>query len=279
MTPLRRQSVIKQAWRVGYPVGIHFLIGQSVAAVGLRIIMDVYKLPKEAYVNYVILLTGITAVISMIPSIFLYRRDKTRRIFGGIIHPEEGVRLRGKELLLLLIIGAGLAQYGNVIVNVLQIFLKSTEYQDTMKRISGGKGFAELVFWMGIMAPAAEEMIFRWLVYLRLRDYMKRMAAAVLSGVLFGVYHGNIVQAIYASMLGILFAYILEVSGNIWSSVLLHIGANVWSLFISQYGLNILEMKYGEMFLLIAYMMLLIAMIVGIYYFAKKGKKRTGRCF
>ena len=55
-------------------------------------------------------------------------------------------------------------------------------------------------------------------------------AAAVISGLIFGIYHGNLVQAVYASLLGIVFAYILDISGCLWSSVLLHMGANIWSL-------------------------------------------------
>ena len=89
-----------------------------------------------------------------------------------------------------------------------------------------------MIFWMGIIAPAAEEMIFRWLIYLRLRDWLKMPVAAVISGLIFGIYHGNIVQGIYASILGTAFAWILEMSGNIYSSMLLHMGANIWSLVI-----------------------------------------------
>ena len=96
-----------------------------------------------------------------------------------------------------------------------------------------------MIFWMGIIAPAAEEMIFRWLIYLRLRDWLKMPVAAVISGLIFGIYHGNIVQGIYASILGTAFAWILEMSGNIYSSMLLHMGANIWSLLISEYALDL----------------------------------------
>ena len=73
-----------------------------------------------------------------------------------------------------------------------------------------------LILSMGIIAPLAEEIVFRWLIYLRLRDYMRMGAAAVISGLIFGIYHGNLVQAVYASLLGIVFAYILD---DQWMSV------------------------------------------------------------
>ena len=76
-----------------------------------------------------------------------------------------------------------------------------------------------MIFWMGIIAPAAEEMIFRWLIYLRLRDWLKMPVAAVISGLIFGIYHGNIVQGIYASILGTAFAWILEMEWKYFTAV------------------------------------------------------------
>jgi membrane protease YdiL (CAAX protease family) len=163
-----------------------------------------------------------------------------------------------------------------MILNILQIFLQSTVYEDEMELITSGKSVWLLVFWMGIVAPIAEEMVFRWLMYLRLRDYMRVGAAALISGVIFGIYHGNLVQAIYASILGVAFAYILEMSGNLWSSVLLHIGANTASLLLEEYAVQI--QKYlGDIGILAAYLLLLIAVITGIRYFKVKGKERGYR--
>ncbi len=258
-------------------MGIHFLISQIIGGMCIVILTGWMGMPADAYYKYAILMTGITAILSMIPAWFLYRRDQALRIAGGVIPAERVKGMKLSEGILLLLMGAGLAQYGNVLVGFLQMFLKSTEYQQTMEIISSGKGFWELVFWMGIVAPVAEEFIFRWLIYLRLRDYMKIAGAAVISGLIFGIYHGNLIQAIYASMLGMVFAYILEMSGNIWSCVLLHIGANVWSLIISQFGLKIVESNAGTMLLFTADMLLLILMIGGLYYFLNKGNKRKRR--
>ena len=148
----------------------------------------------------------------MISALIFYHRDKVRRIAGGLIPVQKKVRLSLPQILLLLLAGAGLAQYGNFLMAMLQSFISSTTYQDSMTRITEGKSLLMMIFWMGIVAPAAEEMIFRWLIYLRLRDWLKMPVAAVISGLIFGIYHGNIVQGIYASILGTAFAYILDVS-------------------------------------------------------------------
>lgn len=258
-------------------MGIHFLISQIVGSIGVLLIVQKYGMPRDAVYKYTILMTGITALLTIVPSVYFYRRDRICRIEGGLVPSAGGSSLALKECILLLITGAGLAQYGNIIAGLAQIFLKSTIYQENMEKMTDGKSFLMLVFWMGILAPIAEELIFRWLIYLRLRDYFKVAAAAVISALIFGIYHGNAVQAIYASLLGAAFAYILEVSGNLWSSVLLHIGANIWSLTLSEYGTRLLAQKFGVQILLFIYIILLTGMVSGVIYFTDRGKKRKFR--
>ena len=46
----------------------------------------------------------------MIPALYFYRRDKVRRIAGGLIPAQKKVPLSLLEIILLLLAGAGLAQ-------------------------------------------------------------------------------------------------------------------------------------------------------------------------
>ena len=221
------------------------------------------------YYNHTIFLTGLTGILAMIPALYFYRRDKVRRIASGLIPAQKKVPLSISETVLLLLAGAGFAQYGNFLMAIFQSFINSSAYQESMTRITEGKSLLMMIFWMGIIAPAAEEMIFRWLIYLRLRDWLKMPVAAVISGVVFGIYHGNIVQGIYASILGTAFAWILEMSGNIYSSMLLHMGANIWSLLISEYALDLYSMKYGVQILILIYLILLISVVYCLTHFEK----------
>lgn len=52
----------------------------------------------------------------MIPALYFYRRDKVRRIAGGLIPAQKKVPLSLLEIILLLLAGAGLAQYGNFLM-------------------------------------------------------------------------------------------------------------------------------------------------------------------
>ena len=102
---------------------------------------------------------------------------------------------------------------------------------------------------------------------------MKMAAAAVISGVFFGIYHMNLVQAVYAGILGIVFAYFLELTGNLWSSVLLHMGANIWSLVMPELLVHIPEESY-VMAVLTMEAVLLVVFTVGTRYLKRNAPEK-----
>ena len=260
-------------WRELYPAGIHYLIGQILGSAVLLWLAGHVGNAQERYYSYTLVITGLTGVLVMFPAVYFYRKDRIGRLIGGLTSVEEQ-RLSIPEMLLLLAAGAGFAQYANVLVAILQNWISSS-YGETMTKITSGKSLFMMIFWMGIIAPVAEEMIFRWLIYLRLRDYMRMGAAAVISGLIFGIYHGNLVQAVYASLLGIVFAYILDISGCLWSSVLLHMGANIWSLISPDLYTWIIARNPAA--IMILFLILLMVMILGCFYFTKRVQGRSKR--
>lgn len=268
LSPLHRQNRLSQVWRVVYPCGIHFLISQIVANVGLAVILKGMGGTMDDFNSHTIFLTGITALLTMIPCLYFYKRDVRARVTGGLISKAGGRRLKVGEGLWLLLIGASLATFANMLVAALQNILPVREYQETMNQITSGKSIWMLVFWMGIVAPIAEEMVFRWLIYFRLRDYMRMGMAMAVSGILFGIYHMNLTQAVYASILGMMFAYFLEITGNLWASVLLHIGANCWSVLMPEILLRIPKEAYVPAVLAIE-AILFVGLLTGISYFKK----------
>ena len=97
----------------------------------------------------------------------------------------------------------------------------------------------------------------------------------VISGLILGIYHGNLVQAVYAGILGMIFAYFLEISGSLWGSVLLHMGANIWSLVSPDLVSWMLQIN--PMYILIMLFALILILVYGIPYFQARAKGRTKR--
>ena len=83
---------------------------------------------------------------------------------------------------------------------------------------------------MGIVIPGAEELIFRGLVYKALRKRYTFYIAAFVSSVLFGVYHGSLVQGVYAWAIGMVLAFFYERYQSVLAVWTIHGFANLTSV-------------------------------------------------
>ncbi len=88
-----------------------------------------------------------------------------------------------------------------------------------------------------VLGPIVEEVVFRGLVFTRLRRAMPLWSAALLSALLFGVMHGNPLWIAYAFCLGCVLAFVYEKGGGLWASVFFHILFN----FVGSYVMLPLE--------------------------------------
>lgn len=104
----------------------------------------------------------------------------------------------------------------------------------------------------GFIIPVAEELVFRGLVYRRARFLIGEKAAIFLSALLFGIYHANMVQFLYAAGMGILLALLYEKSKSLWMVILAHMGSNIWTIASDQIlRLPALGSERGQLFFLL----------------------------
>ena len=82
------------------------------------------------------------------------------------------------------------------------------------------------LFVFGVLTPVGEELIFRGVVYNRLRRYFLPEISIVVSALMFGIYHGNLVQFLYAFLMGLAMAYVYERTKRLMAPVLFHCSAN-----------------------------------------------------
>lgn len=74
------------------------------------------------------------------------------------------------------------------------------------------------------------------MIYGGLRTCFPVDVSALVSALIFGIYHKNIVQGLYAAVFGIILAYIFEKTQSIWGSTLMHMAFNLSSYLISGIG-------------------------------------------
>lgn len=121
--------------------------------------------------------------------------------------------------------------------NILLLLTGFTESSQTYSEVAArqyGVAFLTGLLIYGLLTPLAEEIVFRGLIYNRMKRYFPIGMSVIVCGVLFGAYHGNLVQAVYGIIMGIAMTYCYEKYGSFAAPVLFHSLANL-SVFIVGY--------------------------------------------
>lgn len=97
-------------------------------------------------------------------------------------------------------------------------------------------------FWLQVLvlllaSPLLEELFFRGILYMRLKELFSPRTAGILSAAFFGMYHGNISQGIYGFLMGLILAYSMEVCRTVKAPVLIHGAANLAALTVVKFAL------------------------------------------
>jgi len=107
------------------------------------------------------------------------------------------------------------------------------EYYELMESMMGNSIFLDIVL-VVILAPLVEEVIFRGVVMKRLLDRGVRFPYAIaIPALIFGVIHMNVVQGIYAFVLGIILGLVYYWTKTLWAPILMHLIFNGMGVFFS----------------------------------------------
>lgn len=125
------------------------------------------------------------------------------------------------------ILAAALAMGLNGLLNMIELYKYSPAYQEVAE-LQG-----DIPLWLGILsygilAPLGEETVFRGVVYGQLKRVSSVPVAIIVSGLSFGLFHGNLVQAVYATAIGMVLALVYELYGSIFFPMLFHCIANLF---------------------------------------------------
>ncbi len=82
--------------------------------------------------------------------------------------------------------------------------------------------------------PVCEELVFRGVTMRLVRRALPFWAANLMQAVLFGIFHMNWIQGIYAFVLGLVLGWICEKGGSIYFSMFFHILFNFWGTIIDR---------------------------------------------
>ena len=161
--------------------------------------------------------TGISSLFTIGVLMFLKPREKT---IG------QTYRIRWPGILnMLSVLGLGLLVYVgiNAFVGLVpwpQAWM--IKHDQSTGLALGGKLWTTILFAV-ILIPITEELLCRGAIYGALKKGMAMPIAMILQAMIFGVIHMNIIQGIYAFMLGMVLVLIYERTKSIWAPILMHV--------------------------------------------------------
>ena len=91
----------------------------------------------------------------------------------------------------------------------MEVEITTENFEQSQKLLFSGP-FVIQIIGIGMIIPICEELIYRGLIFMRMRQYCNVNLAIGLSALLFAAFHGNVVQGIYGFATGVLFAYVCE---------------------------------------------------------------------
>lgn len=103
--------------------------------------------------------------------------------------------------------------------------------QKSFSIVVGGNLFIRILA-VAIVAPIVEEVFFRGIILSHFRKVMPLWLAVLLSSIMFGVLHGQILWIAYTAVIGVLFAAVALREKSIVASIILHMAINFSGLFI-----------------------------------------------
>lgn len=154
-------------------------------------------------------------------------------------------------------LGFGACMVFNVIVSAAATLFPDAfvSYQKLMGNLDFRASILTVPYVM-LAGPVAEELIFRGVILDRLKPAFPFWVANVMQAAFFGFFHLNVIQGLYAFVLGILLGMVVRVTGSIMGSMITHITFNATSI-----GLSVLAV-YAEGFYRKAAVYILTAAVI-----------------
>ena len=186
---------------------------------------------QSEFLGQVYIITLIAAIVTL-GIYILMLRNKEQNLF---------VRCRFKAFnlkagLSLIPLTIALSAFSVSLVGILVPFFPS--YQEISDTLQAANGSTISVLAITILAPIFEEILFRGIIFNELKKSMPVLPAIIAQGVFFGIYHLNLLQGIYAAILGCILGLIYQMTKSLWSNVIVHMTFNLLGVFVMPYVLD-----------------------------------------
>ena len=226
-------SLPRRIWRAVYPALLLFGIYLAVYIIAMLAWNSFFTGRFSSLDEFMAWAGDLVSIIALaaggIIMYLLYKRDYVVSPLKMFEHP---------KYIISIILFAVLASHGlSIGVSLVGSTGILGEYTQTAQMLSTS-GAVLTLFKSVILVPLAEELTFRGMVFRRMELYTSFWPAALVSAALFGLYHMNLMQGIYAFIFGILMCLVYRTFRNLWATIIMHAVANACAVILQLTGLD-----------------------------------------
>lgn len=233
----------------------------------LRMVADANKQKMSG--DFLVLLSGISALLSAVWCGILYKKSQWR---------EQNFDYRQAFSLKNIAALAGTAMGSCIVITMVLSFLSALapqyfeEYEGVMEHLTKSSVLLSTGYVL-LLGPVSEELIFRGAILDRFYLAFPYWVANLLQAALFGLYHMNVVQGIYAFMLGMMLGMIRYVTKSILPAMAAHILFNATSYLLGIIFPEGKDIAAGQMIFVLLFGILFAC--TGLWYYIKKYKEQS----
>lgn len=136
--------------------------------------------------------------------------------------------------LLMIVTGVAAQFFVDGILNLIRPFLTDffADYDKMLSNVTGAGSSWVMLLAVMLVAPIGEELLFRGLILRYSGKCLPSWGAIIFQALIFGVYHGNIIQGVYAFFLGMVLGLLAYKFKSVIPGIILHMTINISLLFV-----------------------------------------------
>ena len=144
------------------------------------------------------------------------------------------VQVNGKNIAKVAVLAIGCYGVALLLAELIAIVVPGSmeDYNEVLGMALSGNEIVAFIT-VVILAPVAEELAFRGIIFRMLEKNCPLVAAILLQAVLFGVYHMNIMQGIYVLPLAIVLGYVAYRTKSVYPCIFMHMINNFMPTLLS----------------------------------------------
>lgn len=188
---------------------------------------------NKEYLRYSALIDGVAALVTIPVMLILFHRDQVKSRLCGIVQNKKAPFWKYAAAV---IMSMAICLGFNNLILMGNFYKISEEYGEMLRAVYSAPAPVQIIA-LGILMPVCEELVFRGMIFRRLREKSRFLPAAIYSSLIYALFYVDMVQMIYGLCMGMVMAYIYEKYGSVKAPILAAVAANILSVAGSSYHL------------------------------------------